>query len=272
MADNANNGGPDYGISYATFDARLLMHENAHNMGAVQLSAPHSSGGWHCNDGRDVMCYADGAARSAYVGSACAALQFDCGNDDYFHPSPAVGSYLATHWNVGSPLNRFLRRGPAPPTAPTPTATTSTAATPPTPPPTSGADGSSTPAADTRAPFVRLRVARRIDATRLLRGGLPVIVTCTERCRLVVQLRARGRRPTTLASTRRTFAPAGTARRIVVRLTPRGRAIVAPRDARRLAAGAGDRPGRERADRRAPGVPSLMPWGRRAGANSRART
>jgi hypothetical protein len=24
----------------------------------------------------------------------------DCNGDDYFHPSPAAGTYLATHWNV----------------------------------------------------------------------------------------------------------------------------------------------------------------------------
>lgn len=226
VADNANNGGPDYGISYDTFDARLLMHENAHNMGAVQLSAPHSSGGWHCNDGHDVMCYADGATGSAYVDSACSTLHFDCGSDDYFHPSPAAGSYLATHWNVGSPLNRFLRRGLAPPTAPTPTAPPPTQATP---PPTSGTGGSATPAADTRAPFVRLRVARRIATSRLRRSGLPTTVTCTERCRLVVQLRTRGRRTTTLGVARRSFAPAGTRRRVVVRLTLRGRAVLARR-------------------------------------------
>ncbi|HVL33767.1 MAG TPA: hypothetical protein VM600_09345, partial [Actinomycetota bacterium] len=34
--------------------------------------------------------------------------QVDCNNDDYFHPAPRAGHYLRTHWNVGSPLNRFI--------------------------------------------------------------------------------------------------------------------------------------------------------------------
>ncbi|HET6405216.1 MAG TPA: hypothetical protein VFH78_11250, partial [Candidatus Thermoplasmatota archaeon] len=97
----------------------VILHEMTHGMGGVQMSAPHSSGGWHCNDGWDIMCYADGGSTSQY-GTTCQSVGFtwsgasqpyDCGNDDYFHPSPAPGSYLDTHWNVGADYNRFLARG-----------------------------------------------------------------------------------------------------------------------------------------------------------------
>src|SRR3954470_1875945 len=92
-----------------------LLHEMTHNMGGVQWGSPHSSqpaGGTnytysHCWDGRDVMCYQDGPAMShSYSSTVCAALSgalpqtYDCGQDDYFNPAPAPGSYLATHWNV----------------------------------------------------------------------------------------------------------------------------------------------------------------------------
>jgi hypothetical protein len=87
----------------------------SHNMGAVQWSAPHTSSSHprssaysHCWDGYDVMCYADGPAKGhAYETSHCAQSVgaaiprlWDCGRDDYFHPAPAAGSYLDTHWNV----------------------------------------------------------------------------------------------------------------------------------------------------------------------------
>lgn len=103
---NRNNRGPSWGIAYTSSAAasgmwHTLLHENGHNLGAVQLSAPHASGGFHCNDGVDVMCYADGGATSAYTSTACPRLaRYDCGSDDYFHPAPAAGSYLATRWNV----------------------------------------------------------------------------------------------------------------------------------------------------------------------------
>ncbi len=119
-----------------------LLHEMTHNMGAVQWSAPHSSqptGGTsyvysHCWDGLDVMCYQDGPAMSRpYSASVCAALAgtmpqtYDCGQDDYFNPTPATGSYLATHWNVYNslflaecstlPLGACLSSGPSDPPA-----------------------------------------------------------------------------------------------------------------------------------------------------------
>jgi len=95
---------------YPGFWAEGMLHEITHTLGAVNDSAPHSTGGGHCTDGADVMCYDDGAAAGAsYSTSACPVLTgsqagmtqtYDCNRDDYFDPSPAPGSYLATHWDV----------------------------------------------------------------------------------------------------------------------------------------------------------------------------
>lgn len=86
----------------------MMLHEMTHTMGAVQGSAPHSTSAGHCTDGFDVMCYDDGSPEgSGYSDSVCTvtglagiASPYDCNKDDYFNPSPAPGSYLATHWNV----------------------------------------------------------------------------------------------------------------------------------------------------------------------------
>jgi hypothetical protein len=83
----------------------VMLHEMTHNLGGVQLSAPHHTDGAHCTDGRDVMCYADGSSQQ-YNPNVCPVAggaipqTYDCGHNDYYNPDPAGGSYLATHWNV----------------------------------------------------------------------------------------------------------------------------------------------------------------------------
>lgn len=115
---NRHDSGPDYAITYGYDNWDIMMHESGHNLGAVQLSSPNSSGyntktrnGYHCNDGQDIMCYADGGSSSNYDPNVCATQHFDCNHDDYFHPSPATGNYLYAAWNLGSPIDRFIDWG-----------------------------------------------------------------------------------------------------------------------------------------------------------------
>lgn len=120
--DNAFNTGGQFAMLFAIEDettgpARML-HEYGHIMGAVQNSASHSTGEGHCKDeppidkgGTDIMCKSDNP--STTFSDSCKGYQFrfDCNNDDYFNPKPEAGSYLATHWNLGSSLNRFIQFG-----------------------------------------------------------------------------------------------------------------------------------------------------------------
>jgi len=112
---NRNNQGPRYALVYGNaggkvcWNWRVGMHENGHNMGAVQYRAPRSSGDkYHCNDGRDVMCYADGGDKSAYTNSRCSTYAFDCGSDTYFDTLTEPGEWLRGHWNIGWSGNRYL--------------------------------------------------------------------------------------------------------------------------------------------------------------------
>lgn len=121
--DNLNNRGPSYArVDLECWTAHVVAHEIFHMLGAVQLSAPHSDGTWHCTDTLDLMCYAAGG--KAMVKRCYAAIDYDrvdCGKNDYFNPDPAPRSYLATHWNSAN--NSFLYGG-GPAYVPPPTVAT----------------------------------------------------------------------------------------------------------------------------------------------------
>lgn len=111
---NGNSNQVIHAVNYGytgPFGIRIMMHENGHNLGAVQNSAPNRDAPTgHCTDGLDIMCYVPGSPGDTYLDNVCTGFQvFDCNHDDYFHPNPAPGSYLATHWNLGSTANRFFR-------------------------------------------------------------------------------------------------------------------------------------------------------------------
>lgn len=130
-AANRNNNGGDFAIVYNTSGAirgcstpETMLHEMGHIMGAVQptfqgVGPPHESGGNHCWDEYDIMCYADDPATNYTLtfnghtmvfncpndGPAFSEHEvFDCGHDDYFSRGTAAGSYLPTHWNVKNSL------------------------------------------------------------------------------------------------------------------------------------------------------------------------
>ena len=90
----------------AYYDAGVVGHEIGHNIGAVQMSAPHSSGGFHCHDEYDLMCYNDGGSyflnggQLTFPCDPSQAALMDCGHDDYYSAAPEADNYLATHWNT----------------------------------------------------------------------------------------------------------------------------------------------------------------------------
>lgn len=120
-AGNANNVGPSYGINYG---CNAMMHENGHNLGAVQHTAPNASGGHHCIDEYDVMCYSDSPNYPTMVYRCTDREHFDCNNNDYFHPNPSSNNYLYNHWNLAACYNNYIQRSGCGGTNPTPTPST----------------------------------------------------------------------------------------------------------------------------------------------------
>lgn len=93
--------------AWGDYDALVFMHEIGHNLGAVQLSAPHSSGAFHCYDEQDTMCYDDGGSYFANGGSlqpSCSTSEptevWDCGLNDYFAVFPEWEDYPGGYWNL----------------------------------------------------------------------------------------------------------------------------------------------------------------------------
>lgn len=99
-----------WGVPLKYGGAAVMLHEGGHNLGAVSISAPNSTGAAHCVDGNDIMCYADGGPyESKFSRTVCDdRAWFDCRHNDYFNASPRKGSYLSTHWNLASPYQRYI--------------------------------------------------------------------------------------------------------------------------------------------------------------------
>lgn len=117
---------PQHSIVGCLGSDSTFLHELGHNIGAVQPSAPHSTGdGWHCTDLYEVMCYNDGGSGisssnpmhkecpryfyKASGGDPVETERFDC-DFDFWQPVPALAltGYFADHFNVSD--SPFLTR------------------------------------------------------------------------------------------------------------------------------------------------------------------
>lgn len=120
ISTNQNNSGPSFARSDSGCWNYAESHELMHNLGGVQLSAPHASGGWHCTDEYDEMCYSD--ATGVVMTYPCASTEahhFDCNKDDYFYAgTPPAGNYLTNHWNTATSAYLIGAIGPVTPPPP----------------------------------------------------------------------------------------------------------------------------------------------------------
>lgn len=127
IAGNYNNGGVDAMVArvdrgcWQVYNQSVAAHEVMHNLGAVNANAPNATEYGHCTDDADLMCYEDGPG-TVVDEDVCEPVEeelFDCNDDDYFHTgTPAVGSYLAGHWNTASSSWLDTAAAARPPSAP----------------------------------------------------------------------------------------------------------------------------------------------------------
>ncbi|HSX44432.1 MAG TPA: hypothetical protein VLE69_04050 [Candidatus Saccharimonadales bacterium] len=106
-------------ISAPCWSSTAELHEIGHFLGAVSNDAPHTTGGAHCRDEHDEMCYNDGGyclisgrsvpcgvnGKAIYVSTSCSDLSLqwllDCSKNDYFNTTKVSSSnYLYNHWNI----------------------------------------------------------------------------------------------------------------------------------------------------------------------------
>jgi hypothetical protein len=106
---NANNYGDTFGrIDAGCWSDVIPAHELMHQLGGVQMTAPHSSKDWHCYDGWDDMCRpTNGTPLQVLCTYPGAGNLFDCNHDDYYSTNPPAGSYLAAHWNAADSIFLF---------------------------------------------------------------------------------------------------------------------------------------------------------------------
>lgn len=97
-------------IDQNCWNGGVALHEVMHNFGAVDLSAPNSSGGGHCTDQAEVMCYSDEPYKPAMRQVCPPAHQrlLDCGGDDYFNAAPPAGSFLSARPELNTADSPFL--------------------------------------------------------------------------------------------------------------------------------------------------------------------
>ena len=167
--ENYNNSGPSYARSDRPCWGDAEVHEIAHNLGAVQLSAPNSTGALHSRDEHDVMSYPDGGSAGQmvlYCPEISAEDRLDCRTDDYFDPAAPAASYLATHWNVARSSWLETTPGTVPPT------------TVPPPPPTTVPPPTTSTTVGQGKTETQLEVPERIRVGEAARLAVVVSGTC----------------------------------------------------------------------------------------------